>query len=149
MVPFTEERLSKDCPDCVEQFRLIREIINEATFKDVGKLSCHVLCIAVGELFEPKFKIKHGYYTPGLEHSWLVDRYGNIIDLYPWGAIGGPILIARTIAGILSGYKTPKGDIFMYREDDTLEVLKNPKTREDADIAKAELARLLEAHETR
>ena len=43
MISFTEEQLSKDCPDCVEQFRQIREIINEATFKDVGKLSCHVL----------------------------------------------------------------------------------------------------------
>ena len=147
MVPFTEKQLSKDCPDCVEQFRQIREIINEATFKDVGKLSCHVLCIAVGELFEPKFKIKHGYYTPGLQHSWLVDRYGNIIDLYPWGAIGGPMLIARTIAGILSGYKAPNGNSFMYREDNTLPVLEDPKTREDADIAKAELARLLEARE--
>ncbi len=146
MVSFTEEQLSKDCPDCVEQFRLIRKIINEATFKNVGKLSCHVLCIAVGELFEPKFKIKHGYYAPGLQHSWLVDRYGNIIDLYPWGAIGGPMLIARTIAGILSGYETPKGDSFMYREDSTLSVLKDPKTRKDADIAKAELARLLETH---
>ena len=146
MVSFTEEQLSKDCPDCVEQFRQIREIINEATFKDVGKLSCHVLCIAVGELFEPKFKIKHGYYTPGLQHSWLVDRYGNIIDLYPWGAISGPILIARTIAGILSSYETSNGDSFMYREDNTLSVLEDPKTRKDADIAKAELARLLEAH---
>ena len=147
MVSFTEEQLSKDCPDCVEQFRQIREIINEATFKNVGKLSCHVLCIAVGELFEPKFKIKHGYYTPGLQHSWLIDRYGNIIDLYPWGAIGGPMLIARTIAGILSGYKAPNGNSFMYREDNTLPVLEDPRTREDADIAKAELARLLEARE--
>lgn len=146
MVSFTEEQLSKDCPDCVEQFRLIRKIINEATFKNVGKLSCHVLCIAVGELFEPKFKIKHGYYTPGLQHSWLIDRHGNIVDLYPWDTISEPILTARTIAGILSGYETPKGDSFMYREDDTLEVLKNSKTREDADIAKAELARLLETH---
>ena len=146
MVSFTEEQLSKDCPDCVEQFRQIREIINEATFKNVGKLSCHVLCIAVGELFEPKFLIKHGYYTPGLQHSWLVDRYGNIVDLYPWDTISEPILTARTVASILSSYETPKGDSFMYREDDTLEVLKDPKTREDVDIAKAELARLLETH---
>ena len=105
-----------------------------------------MLCIAVGELFEPEFKIKHGYYTPGLQHSWLIDRYGNIVDLYPWGTISEPILTARTVASILSSYETPKGDSFMYREDDTLEVLKNSKTREDADIAKAELARLLETH---
>ena len=164
MIPYTEQVLTKECSDCVEQFALIREVIDkasfgqviteecddcvkqfvliqevigEASFNKVKKLSCHVLCMAVGELFD--LKVEHGYYMPGFEHSWCVDRYGNIIDVYPWGVIGGPILIAKIVAYCmrLNG---------LYRVNDNLAVLKEPQTKEDADMARAEIAQLLELH---
>ncbi|MBO4855350.1 hypothetical protein J5500_03030 [Candidatus Saccharibacteria bacterium] len=138
MISFTERQLTQTCPDCVEQFKCIQRIINEATFTNVNKVSCHVLCIAIGELFN--LEIKHGYYLPGLEHSWCVDRYGNILDIYPWGTIGGPTLIVRTIAS----FQKSSG---MYKEYDGLEVLTDPQTRVDADIAKAEIVCLLKPTE--
>ncbi len=100
MISYTEQVLTKKCGDCVEQFALIRrKVIGEASFEQVEKLSCHDRCIAVGELFD--LKVEHGYFMPGFEHSWCVDRYGNIIDVYPLGVIGGPMLIAKTVANCL------------------------------------------------
>ena len=155
MLSYTEQVLTKECSDCVEQFALIRKVITEecgdcveqfalvqkvigeASFEQVKKPSCHVLCIAVGELFG--LKVEHGYYMPGFEHSWCVDRCGNIIDVYPWGVIGGPILIAKIVAYCmrLNG---------LYEVNDNLAVLKEPQTREDADTAKSEIAQLLELY---
>ena len=131
------QTITEECGDCVEQFALIRKVINKASFGQVEKLSCHVLCMAVGELFG--LKVKHGYYMPGFEHSWCVDRCGNIIDVYPWGVIGGPVLIAKTVANRLrlNG---------LYRVNNNLEVLKERQTSEDADTAKAEIAQLLELY---
>ena len=134
MVSFTEQQLTKECDDCVRQFALIRKVISEASFGEVRKLNCHVLCMAVGEVFD--LKIEHGYYMPAFEHSRCIDRYGNIIDVYPWGTIGGPILIARPVA-----YRLRKNGL--YEVDDNLVVLKARQTSEDAEIAKAEIAQLL------
>lgn len=134
MVSFTEQQLTKECEDCVKQFALIQKAIDEASFGEVKRLSCHVLCMAVGELFG--LEIEHGYYMPNCEHSWCVDRRGNIIDIYPWGTIGGPILIARPVAFFLR----KNG---LYKVDDSLTVLKARQTSEDAEIAKAEIAQLL------
>ena len=142
MLSFTEQQLAKECGDCVEQFALIQKVINEASFSEVKKLNCHVLCIAIGELFD--LKIEHGYYMTGFEHSWCVDRYGNIIDVYPWGTIGGPILIARPVAFFLRKDESEKKGL--YRIDNNLTVLKERQTREDADIAKAEIVQLLKTY---
>ena len=137
MLSFTEQRLTEECKDCVEQFALIQKVINEASFDKVKKLSCHVLCLAIGELFS--LEVEHGYYMPAFEHSWCVDRYGNIIDVYPWGTIGGPTLIVRTVASCLR----MNG---LYKVDNSLTVLKEPQTIEDTNIAKAEIAQLLETY---
>ncbi len=137
MLSYTEQQLTIECDDCVKQFALIQKVIGEASFNKVKKLSCHVLCIAVGELFD--LKVEHGYFMPAFEHSWRVDRYGNIIDVYPWGTIGGSVLIVRTVASCLS----LNG---LYEVNDNLAVLKELQTREDVDMAKTEIAQLLETY---
>ena len=142
MLSFTEQQLAKECGDCVEQFALIQKVINEASFNEVEKLNCHVLCIAIGELLG--LKVEHGYYMTGFEHSWCVDRYGNIIDVYPWGTIGGPILIARPVASFLRRDESEKKGL--YKINDNLTVLKERQTRDDADIAKAEIVQLLKTY---
>lgn len=91
--------------------------------------------MAIGELFG--LKVEHGYYMPGFEHSWCIDQYGNIIDVYPWGTIGVPVLIARTVAF----YLRMNG---LYKTDNSLTILKEYQTSEDASIAKKEIAQLLD-----
>ena len=57
-------------------------------------LTCHVLCQALTVFFP--VKCHHGYYfSPGWEHGWLTTPAGHIIDAYPWGTVGGPIMIGN------------------------------------------------------
>lgn len=55
-------------------------------------VSCHML----GRAFERFLPVKCAdgfYYRRGWRHSWLVTGSGNIVDHYPWGMIGGPLLV--------------------------------------------------------
>lgn len=54
-------------------------------------LSCHILARAVGKAF--RLECQDGYFHPFYEHSWLVTSTGNVIDVYPVGILGGPILV--------------------------------------------------------
>lgn len=60
------------------------------SFKDV---SCHHVAIAVAMLFPSVGKAEHGRYLKTWEHSWIRTPDGNIIDVYPVGCIGGPLLL--------------------------------------------------------
>ncbi|MEK7154065.1 MAG: hypothetical protein AAB792_00715 [Patescibacteria group bacterium] len=57
-------------------------------------VDCHML----GRAFENFFSVKcvdGYYYRRGWRHSWLTTRSGNIIDHYPWGMVGGPLLVVN------------------------------------------------------
>ncbi|HRY60041.1 MAG TPA: hypothetical protein P5096_01535 [Patescibacteria group bacterium] len=73
-------------------------------------LSCHILARAVAKAF--KLKVQDGSFLviyslkkvkrledidamcDSTSHSWLLTATGNIIDVYPVGILGGPILIS-------------------------------------------------------
>lgn len=59
-----------------------------------AKLSCHMLACAAAKVF-PELTVQHGYIKPGYEHSWCITSHGNIMDVYPIGVVGGPLLIHR------------------------------------------------------
>jgi hypothetical protein len=64
---------------------------------DSGKpavLSCHILARALSKVFG--VDCVDGYFHPFYEHSWLVTRHGNVIDVYPVGILGGPLLVHDT-----------------------------------------------------
>ena len=53
-------------------------------------LSCHMIARALATFFPLQY---HDGYCGDCEHSWLTTKTGNIIDAYPVGIMGGPILI--------------------------------------------------------
>ncbi len=54
-------------------------------------LSCHILARAISKVF--KLEYQDGYFCVGYEHSWVTTKAGHIIDVYPIGILGGPIMV--------------------------------------------------------
>lgn len=86
----------------MDLFLRIRKAVEAMTNPDLGcdengdeiPLSCHMLARAVAKLFS--VKLWDGFYIKGYQHSWLETEYGHLIDVYPIGVIGGPILLENT-----------------------------------------------------
>lgn len=84
----------------VELWRTARDMVEALPETDLGKcedgvsviLSCHILARAIGEVFELQTEDGHGM-APGFEHSWCRTKNGNILDVYPIGMLGGPLLV--------------------------------------------------------
>ena len=83
----------------VELFEKIRNSVNLLPVLDLGRdsydlpviLSCHILARAVANVFSLSFV--DGYFYSNAQHSWVLTPNENIIDVYPVGVFGGPILI--------------------------------------------------------
>jgi hypothetical protein len=56
------------------------------------EVTCHMLARAVGRAFNLEWK-DGCYVLPSYTHSWVVTPNGNIIDPYPIGTLGGPLLV--------------------------------------------------------
>lgn len=95
MTPFANQYVSQEEMNIYEVIVLIVRNMRDI---DLGRdedgkaivLSCHMLARAIGKIFN--LKIVDGYYHHGYEHSWLVTPSGHIIDVYPVGMIGGPLI---------------------------------------------------------
>jgi hypothetical protein len=71
-------------------------------------VSCHTLARAFASVMTD-LTVMDGHVL-GHEHSWLVTKAGNIIDVYPVATVGGPLLImnslyARTLYKPVRGMK--------------------------------------------
>jgi hypothetical protein len=98
-------------------FTEIRRLVTALPDLDLGVdakgepilLSCHLLARALGQVLG----LRHvdGKYHVGYNHSWLVtDDDLWIIDVYPIGALGGPIMVDRghTLTSIGRHLYTPR-----------------------------------------
>lgn len=83
-----------------EELKIFKEIkrrvenlpdIDLSTDKEEILVSCHMLARIVGDYFG--LKIVDGYFCSFYQHSWLLTQSGHIIDVYPVGIIGGPIMV--------------------------------------------------------
>ena len=54
-------------------------------------ISCHMVVRIIGKHF--RLKCIDGYFCKLYQHSWLLTPQGNIIDVYPVGMVGGPIIV--------------------------------------------------------
>ena len=104
MITYTEKNIETKDLIC---FRFIEQIINLLEVPDLGfdkngkknELTCHMLAQAIVVFFGQELELKHGYFMTCYEHSWLVTKeHKNIIDVYPWGTVGGPLLIVRNVS---------------------------------------------------
>ena len=85
--------------DDIELFEKIRNAVNLLSDLDLDRdedglpviLSCHILCRAVANVFS--LKCVDGYFYSNAQHSWVLTPNQNIIDVYPVGIFGGPILV--------------------------------------------------------
>lgn len=63
-------------------------------------LSCHILVRAAAKVYNLKYQ--DGFFPAiGFEHSWLLTPTGNVIDVYPVGIVGGPIMIDPTVGHLI------------------------------------------------
>jgi len=94
MITYTQMNISKKD---VDLFFRIQKLINDIDeFPGEAKVSCHTLSYAIGEMFD--LDVETGYWRPGYEHSWCrIPESAHIIDVYPWGTIGGPFLIVQDV----------------------------------------------------
>lgn len=87
------------CEDDIKLFERIRCAVVNMIDIDLGTdeggeriiLSCHILARAVAKLFP--VKVRDGYFLKVYDHSWVTTRAGNVIDTYPVGIVGGPIIL--------------------------------------------------------
>ena len=95
MITFAETVIKQE--DLILFRKIKRALDCIETFDTPGfdELTCHILGTAIGSLYG--IKTVHGYWKSGYEHTWCVTDNGNIIDPYPIGAVGGPILITREV----------------------------------------------------
>lgn len=103
MAPYVQQYVSSE-----EQttFNQIREVLGLLPDIDLGAdekgerivLSCHMLARAVSKVFH--LKVADGFFARFYDHSWLVTPRGHIVDVYPVGILGGPILVDGS--GVLS-----------------------------------------------
>jgi hypothetical protein len=90
----------------LEVFEDVRRKVRRLPDLDLGRdekgeileLSCHMLARAIA-LIHPVLEIRDGYYTFHFEHSWLVTPDFNIVDVYPVGIVGGPVLVHHGFQG--------------------------------------------------
>lgn len=101
MKTYLEEQTDRVPQTEQDIFRAVRRAVNSLPDEmPLGRgpdgkviLSCHILARAVGRVFG--LKCVDGFFHPTFQHSWLVTPSGNVIDVYPVGILGGPILADR------------------------------------------------------
>lgn len=103
MTPFAASRI---CSADHALFGNIKQAVSEMQDPDLGTdengrqiiLSCHILVRAIIKIYEDDdgkcaiMKVCDGHFAGFYEHSWIETRDGNIIDVYPVGIVGGPIM---------------------------------------------------------
>jgi hypothetical protein len=97
MFSFTEKALIKinqfaDLEDLEFIRKSFEKLVVDHPLK-IEEFSAHSICRAFSKFLS--MKTQSGYFVPGIEHSWLVTQFGNIIDVYPYGIVGGPILVFK------------------------------------------------------
>lgn len=105
MRPWVERRLE---PQEMAVFhRIVRAVeqlpddINSGALgvNDSGRtvtLTCHILARAAAKVYG--LQHQDGFFYNGCDHSWLVTPAGQIIDVYPVGMLGGPIMVDHSPA---------------------------------------------------
>ncbi len=101
MKPYVLELIEKED---LRIFMQIKQVVEAMPEIDLGleedsrggriAVSCHMLGRALAFFFPVVCKDGH-FFSPGWSHSWLETKHGHIIDHYPWGTVGGPILIGN------------------------------------------------------
>lgn len=117
MTPWIQSRIPKDE---LAMFGKIQQAVRMlpdlelGVYEDGSKivLSCHILARAVGKVF--CLPVQDGYFHPNCKHSWLLLPSKNIVDVYPVGMVGGPLLVDNN-------RKWSPG-FWLYRPTDTFEI---------------------------
>ncbi|MBP6856087.1 MAG: hypothetical protein KBC42_02915 [Candidatus Pacebacteria bacterium] len=70
-------------------------------------LTCHMLAQAISKKYS-LMRVDGNYQPVFMNHSWCISPDGNIIDVYPCGIIGGPLLVyvpdVRTLHQLFETY---------------------------------------------
>ncbi len=98
MTPYALRFISKSDQQLFASIRLLVEYFPDGLSLGsdrrgrVIELSCHIITHALANLF-PQLECVDGYFYRSFEHSWLLSREFALIDPYPVGIVGGPIML--------------------------------------------------------
>ena len=131
MKTFTESIIERSELKIFNDIKRVLDSINTFELPADHLVSCHELCSAMGRVWS--LRMETGYYLPGFEHSWLMtgsaDKpppYDSLIDVYPVGMIGGPILISNELVIYMRRcemYKIKKLPNVDFKSDSFLQVV--------------------------
>ena len=60
----------------------------------IKELTHHVVTDALALVHTPNAKVCRGLWMGAYQHSWLMTKRGNIIDIAPVATVGGPVLVS-------------------------------------------------------
>lgn len=111
MQPYAARYISQNDIELLEKVRLLFENLPEIDLGQDGRgeriiVSCHSLARAVNPFFPVTYV--YGIYATLYQHSWLTTRSGAVIDIYPVGCVGGPVLVATEVYKLSRLYEPRK-----------------------------------------
>lgn len=116
VTPWVKKIIDEDDLSLWQEIRYIVEKLPDMEFELHGKsvgITAHMLVGALVQLFPDRLQVETGSFLAGFNHSWLRTKSGNVIDVYPVGLLGGPVLYSGDVdspasvmykPGISSGY---------------------------------------------
>ena len=140
MTPYVLKYLPKED---LKVFEEVRQAIIALPDVDLGNdekgrqiiLSCHILARAVAKVFSLEYSDGYFSHDRSYQHSWVLTKNRNIIDVYPVGIVGGPFLVDAT-----SCYNSLGP--YLYRDQDILSAKEKKRFNAAIDIISVELERL-------
>jgi hypothetical protein len=98
MIPYVAQFLDKGDLATYEEICRVVKLLPEIDLgvDETGRkilLSCHLLARAIAKVFGLKYV--DGFFIPAYMHTWILNEAGNLIDVYPVGMLGGPIMYSH------------------------------------------------------
>ena len=98
MTPYVRQLISESDYQIFLGIRQVVEKLPDLTLDDGNEgdeISCHMLVRALKPFFP--VNVCDGFFYGYYQHSWLETKGGHVIDIYPVGILGGPILVEASI----------------------------------------------------
>lgn len=126
MTPYMRGQVAEEDYSIFTRIRTVVERMSDVPLPSGKPVSCHHLCRALADLFGIEYRDGH---FGSAQHSWLLVG-PHIVDPYPVGVLGGPILLETRFMLPWRG---------LYTEGTLWAVVDTPEFKRDLEIVKLEV----------